>query len=110
MSQILSQIRSIFTRNERLSLASVGGLLLLATFAMGLVSLTSLNDKAMKGTQLSRLENDRQELVTDGEVTDMLSLRARAIATIEAGSTHMIKPGTTDITYVMPISVVAVNK
>jgi len=110
MSQILSHLRSIFVRNERLSVASLGGLMVLATVVMGLVSLTSLNDKAMKGTMLSRLENERQELVTDGEITDMLSLRARSMDVIEAGSVGMVKPNTVDITYVMPISVVAVNK
>lgn len=110
MTKIISKIRSIFVRNERISVASIGGTLILATFAMGLISLTSLNDKAMKGTELAKLENDKQELVTDGEVTDMLSLRARSMGVIEMGARGMVKPDSSNIVYIMPVTVVAVNK
>lgn len=77
---------------------------------MGVVSLTSLNDKAMKGYLLNKLETERQNLVEDGEVTDMLMLRARSMDTITLKSTGMIMPSREDITYVLPITVVAQNE
>ena len=83
----------------------MGGLIVLSIALMGIVSLASLNDKAMKGYLLSQLENERQELVSDGEVTEMLMLKARAMATIEEKVTGMVKPE--HISYVMPVTVVA---
>lgn len=83
--------------------------MLLAVVVMGLISLTSLNDKAMKGYLLNKLESERQELVTDGEVTDMLTLRARSMDTIEENVKGMIQPSRENITYVMPVAVVAQN-
>ena len=84
--------------------------MLIATIIMGLISLASLNDKAMKGHLLTKLETERQELVTDVEVTDMLTLRARSMDEVEAGVTYMIKPAREDITYVLPVAVVAQNQ
>lgn len=74
---------------------------------IGVLSLTLLNDKASKGYQLSKLEEERQELVTDGEITDMLNLRARSMAVIEDTAVGMVKPGQEDIYYVVPVAVVA---
>ena len=105
--QILSIIQSIFLRNERFSLVSVGALMVIMVMGMGIVSLTSLNDKAMKGYLLTKLENEKQILVTDGEVTDMMALRARSLSIIEAATVDMVKPGSADIVYVTPVSVVA---
>lgn len=109
MSTLTLTFRSLFIRNERISTFSIGGLMLVATAIMGLISLASLNDKAMKGHLLTKLESERQELVTDGEVTDMLTLRARSMDEIEAKATTMVKPAREDITYVLPVAVVAQN-
>lgn len=105
MSRIYTTFYALFTRNERLSTASIGALMLVAVTLMGLVSLTALNDKAMKGYMLNKLENERQELISDGEITEMLTLRARAMATIESQVTHMRAPET--VSYVMPVEIVA---
>ena len=77
--------------------------------AMGLFSLTSLNDKAMKGYVVNKLESERQELVRDGEITDMLILRARAYETIESSAVvgRMTKPLSDQVVYVTPVTVVA---
>jgi len=109
MSTLTLTLRSLFVRNERISSFSLGGLMLIATVVMGLISLASLNDKAMKGHQLTKLESERQELVTDGEVTDMLTLRARSMDVIESRVTGMMKPDREDIIYVLPVTVVAQN-
>ena len=87
---------------------SLGGLILLSLAVMGIVSLASLNDKAMKGYLLSQLENERQELISDGEITEMLTLKARAMDTIEEQVTTMVKPE--HVTYVTPVSIVAQNQ
>lgn len=108
MPKLIATFHALFTRNEKLSTASIGGLMLLAIAVMGLVSLTSLNDKAIKGYMLNKLENERQELVSDGEITEMLTLRARAMDTIESQVTHMVAPET--VSYVMPVSIVAQNQ
>jgi hypothetical protein len=100
-------IRSLFMRNERVSAVSIGAVMLLAVVLMGLVSLTVLNDKSSKGYLLSKLEGERQELVTDGEITDMLTLRARSMTVIEEKTYGMVKPERQDIYYVTPVSVVA---
>ncbi|MEK9159485.1 MAG: hypothetical protein AAB383_02020 [Patescibacteria group bacterium] len=108
MSSLYATLQTLFHRNEKLSFISVGGVILLSLVGMGIVSLTSLNDKAMKGYLLNKLENERQELVSDGEITEMLTLKARAMETVHLQSTHMVKPE--NITYVMPVSVVAQNQ
>lgn len=79
--------------------------MLLSTVIMGIVSLTSLNEKAMKGYMLNKLESERQELVTDGEVTDMLTLRARSMSVVEENVIGMVLPNREDITYVIPMTV-----
>ena len=109
MHQFIDTIRNLFERNERISAASIGSLMLLAVVLMGLVSLALLNDKATKGYALNMLEEERQELVTDAEITDMLTLRARSMTSIEESSVlgGMYKPAREDVYYVMPISVVA---
>lgn len=104
---ITDSLRSLFVRNERISMFSIGAALLLSVTLMGVLSLTLLNDKASKGYQLSKLEEERQELVTDGEITDMLTLRARSMTVIEDHAYGMVKPGRDDIHYVVPVAVVA---
>ncbi len=105
MSSLYATFQTLFHRNEKLSFMSAGALVLIALALMGIVSLASLNDKAMKGYQLSQLENERQELVSDGEITEMLTLKARSMDAIEQQVRGMVKPE--HITYVMPVSVVA---
>lgn len=109
MIQFFTTLRSLFLRNERLSFVSIGAGMVLLVTVMGFVSLTSLNDKAMKGYQLNKLESTHEEMVQDSEVTDMLSLRARSMSVIESQTTTMVKPAREDITYVLPVSVVASN-
>lgn len=103
----LLTLQTVFTRNERFSLMSAGSLLLLAIVVMGIISLTVLNGKATKGYLLNQLETERQELIVDGEVTDMLILRARSLASVEEQVTGMVKPSNGDIAFVAPITVVA---
>ncbi len=79
--------------------------MLAVVILIGVLSLTMLNDKASKGYLLSALEEERQELVTDGEITDMLTLRARSMTVIEDHAWGMVKPEREDIHYVMPVVV-----
>ena len=72
---------------------------------IGTLSLAMLNDKASKGYLLSKLEGERQELITDGEITDMLTLRARSMTVIEENTWGMVKPERGDIYYVTPVVV-----
>lgn len=109
MIQFISTLRALFIRNERLSFVSIGAVMVLMVIGMGTSSLVSLNDKAMKGYQLNKLETVHEQMVQDGEVTDMLSLRARSMSVIEAATTYMVKPAREDITYVLPVTVVASN-
>jgi len=109
MSNFYATLRSLFLRNERLSSVSLGGLMLLSTVIMGIISLTSLNDKATKGYMLNKLETERQELVTDGEVTDMLTLRARSMSEMQEKVSGMVKPNREDIVYVIPMTVALQN-
>ena len=90
MSSLYASFQTLFHRNEKLSFMSLGGLILLSLAVMGIVSLASLNDKDMKGYLLSQLENERQELISDGEITEMLTLKARAMDTIEEQVTTMV--------------------
>ncbi len=103
------KLDALFHRHQRLSFASIGSLMVISAVGMGLFSLTSLNGKAMNGYRLSELENERQQLVEDGEITDMLSLRARSMETIESQTTYMMKPSSAEISYVLPVTVVAQN-
>lgn len=107
MPEIIPTIRNLFVRNERISLFSVGAILLIVIVLMEVVSLTMLNDKASKGYLLSMLEEERQELVSDGEITEMLTLRARSMTYIEENSRGMYKPERGDVYYVTPVTVVA---
>ena len=109
MIQLYSTLHALFVRHERLSFASIGAVLVLLMVGMGLVSLTTLNGKAMKGYQLNKLEVAHEQLVQDGQVTDMLSLRARSMSEVEAATRSMVKPAREDISYVLPITVVASN-
>ncbi len=88
---------------------SLAGFLVAVTLVMGMISLTALNGKAVKGYQLNELEQERQALTEDGEITEMLTLRARSMTVIEQKSGYMVKPSREEITYVMPVSVVAKN-
>lgn len=83
--------------------------MVLAVVGMGIINLTSLNEKALQGYKLNKLENERQELVTDGEITDMLSLRSRSMDQVKERTRGMVAPERTDITYVMPVYTVAQN-
>lgn len=108
MNVTVQTIRTLFTRNERFSAFSLGAIMLAVVVLIGVLSLAMLNDKASKGYLLTELEEARQELVTDGEITDMLTLRARSMTVIEEESYGMVKPERGDIYYVTPV-VVAKN-
>jgi|GEM_PF-2934339 len=105
----LDHFKSIFLRNEEVSLASIGALMLLAILGMGAISLAVLNTKATKGYQLNSLETTRQELVTDLEISDTLILRAQSMNTIEDSTRHMVKASSEDVYYVVPTSAVALS-
>lgn len=109
MSTALITIRNLLSRHERLTTVSASALVLMAVALMGLVSLMTLNDKATKGYVLNELESERQELVTDGEITEMLSLRAASMHSIQSSDIvrRMVEPDRSDIVYVLPMSAVA---
>ena len=107
MTTLALNLQSLFLKNERFSAFSIGAMMLLAIIVMGVISLTVLNDKATKGYLLNKLEGERQELVTDGEITDTLIMRARSMGTVEELSWAMVPAERSDVTYVLPISVVA---
>lgn len=102
-------LKSLFLKNEEVSLASAGALILIAIVAMSAITLTVLNTKATKGYQLNSLETKRQELVTDLEISETLILRAQAMNTIESNTQYMVKPTSEDIYYVIPGSAVALS-
>lgn len=108
-SHLPASLQVLFSRHQKLSLASIGVVLVISMAVMGLISLTMLNGQAMNGYTLNQLEQERQQLVEDGEITDMLSLRSRSLEVIAAASAGMVKPTQTEITYVLPITVVAKN-
>lgn len=68
---------------------------------IGITSLSSMNNKLTKGYDIDRLESLRLELVTEGEVNDMLILQARSIENIRdrAVSRGMHMPGSSSISY-----------
>ncbi len=105
MPAFLHSLLEIFRRHERLSLTSMGGLILTAIVGIGFCSLFLLNDKAARGYQITKLDNEYQMLKEDQEVTDMLALRARSMEVIKAGSMDMVKPAPSSISYVMPVAV-----
>jgi len=109
MQSIVRSVQELFIRNNKFSALSLGALMLLAIVGMGLYSLTSLSGKAMKGYMVDKLETERQELVKDGEITDMLILRARSFETIEGSDVvrGMRKADRNEIVYVTPVQVVA---
>ncbi len=109
LSYLPPSLQRLFLRHQKLSMASVGTLLVITMLGMGVTSLAMLNGKAMNGYMLNQLEQERQQLVEDGEITDMLSLRARSLEVIANASLGMVKPAPTEITYVLPITVVAQN-
>jgi len=105
----VDNLKALFLKNEEVSLASLGALMLLAILGMSVITLTVLNTKATKGYQLNSLESTRQELVTDLEITDTLILRAQSMNSIQEATSHMVKASSEDIYYVIPVSAVAVN-
>ncbi len=107
MQTAILTFQHLFMRDERVTTLSTGGLVVLMMIGIGLVSLSTLNSKATKGYVLNQLEEERQELVVDGEVTDMLILRARSLSEIEAKAIGMVKPKSGDVAYVTPLQVVA---
>lgn len=103
----IDNLKALFLRNEEVSLASLGALMLMAIVAMSGVTLTVLNTKATKGYQLNELEAKRQELVTDLEISDTLILRAQSMNSIEEHTSYMVKASSEDVYYVVPTSAVA---
>lgn len=76
---------------------------------MGLVSLTSLNVQATMGYEIEKLEAERQELIEDGELNDMLILQARSLDTIMESEVvkNMARADVNEIAYVEPITTIA---
>lgn len=59
-------------------------ILLMAMMTISVLSLVRLNAKATKGYVLNRLENERQQLVNDGQINDMLISKVRSLDFIES--------------------------
>lgn len=74
---------------------------------MGVISLTHLNSMSTKGYVYSKLEDDYNRLVEDGEINEMLILQARSIQNIQNSDyvAGMVKP--TSIAYVEGLTGVA---
>lgn len=84
-------------------------ILLLAMMTISVLSLVRLNAKATKGYVLNRLENEKQQLVTDGEINDMLISKVRSLDYIEqtAVVASMRKPNNGDIVFVQGATALA---
>lgn len=69
-------------------------LMMLLIGLMGLISLTHLNSMSTKGYSINKLEDDYSELVSDGELNDMMILQARSMQTVEQSTQvqAMVKP------------------
>lgn len=108
-AQAIAHLRSLFDFSQGVNPVALAAIALLAILGMGLFQLTSLNDKAMKGYSVNKLENERQELVRDGEITDMLILRARSYDNIQESEVvqGMRKPARDEVVYVTPVTVYA---
>ena len=102
-------MNNFISKLEEFNPVYIGSSLLVLAVMMGAFSMTSLNEKATKGYQVNKLEAERQDLVRDGEITDMLNLRARSLESIKETDrvSAMVKPGFEQIVYVSPITVVA---
>lgn len=84
------------TTGLHLNLGPISALFLMIGLigVMGLISLTHLNSMSTKGYSINKLEDDYQELVTDGELNDMMVLQARSMQTISQTSqvARMVMP------------------
>ncbi len=106
---IFFTLKNVLNKNDQTSLTLGFVLLGLTMLLIGLAELSFLNEKTTNGYVLNKLSSETQELVEDAEISDMLILRARAMAEIEsvARSKGMHKPAREDIAFVLPMHVVA---
>jgi hypothetical protein len=112
MEQALTYIdtfKALFDKNEEAKMASLGAIMMFSIILMSIITLAVLNTKATKGYQLNSLETQRQELVTDNEITDTLILRAQSMNSIEEKTSYMVKASSEDIYYVVAGSAVALS-
>ena len=118
MNKIFIPQRGIPRRGARTStlklqvnigLVSLVMVMLFLITIMGLVSLTSLNAQATMGYEIEKLEAERQELIEDGELNDMLILQARSLDTIIESEVvvGMVKANVNEIAYVEPVVTIA---
>jgi hypothetical protein len=106
LDQIVSSVQTLFVRNERISMLSLGMALISALIGMSLLSLTMLNSKSTNGYQLNQLQSVRVELTEDMEITEMLNLRAMSLDSVMKSEVvmNMTEPGREQVTYVSPLS------
>ncbi len=95
--------------NVNIGLVSLVMVMFVLITVMGVVSLTSLNSQATSGYEIQRLEAERQSLIADGELNDMLILKARSLDTIMESDVveHMVRIKSSEIAYVEPLVTVA---
>ncbi len=76
---------------------------------MSVISLTSLTSQATMGYEIERLEAEKEELVFDTEVNDMLILEARSLDTImeSAVVANMVRADSDTVAYIEPVVTVA---
>jgi len=76
---------------------------------MSVISLTSLTSQATMGYEIERLEAEKEELVSDMEVNDMLILEARSLDTIMASPvvSNMVRADSNEVAYIEPVVTVA---
>lgn len=76
---------------------------------MSVVSLTSLTSQATMGYEIERLEAEKEELVSDMEINDMLILEARSLDMITESAVvaDMVRVDSNEIAYIEPVVTVA---
>lgn len=78
---------------------------------MSLLYLMHFNSASTKGYELNRLENERQQLVSENEIQNMRLSEARALVTIEKHPIvqRMVKVNPEKITYMKNDNAVAIK-
>ncbi len=101
--------RSTLRSHVNIGMVSLVMIMLFMITVMGLVSLTSLNSQATMGYEVNRLEAERQDLLEDSEINDMLILEARSLDTITESDVvaNMVRVKSSEIAYVDPVVTVA---
>lgn len=108
-SVFYSRLKAYGMAHEHFTLF-VGACAVMGAFLlMMVVNLTLMNTQASKGYVLRELEQERQALMTDGEVTEMMILQASSMHYLQEAPAvqGMRRPQKDDLVFVAPVSVFA---